>query len=110
MRYVLTSRIFKGLSLASFLLLGSSAWAECACFCVNGELQTMCTAIEEAQDDPVLCSAYRNRECPEEPGSTVGASYTSPHEDALNCRDIRVFDALRGVFVDLKACDVAEAS
>ena len=50
--------------LAIFLIaVGSSAWAECACFCANGAPTTMCTTVGEAQDNPTLCAAA-NLSCP----------------------------------------------
>lgn len=95
--------------LVSMMLFSSPAAAECACFCVNGDLQTMCTTVEEAQADPAMCSAYSHKQCPSEPGDRAGNNYEAPADGATNCRDIRVFDALRGVFNTVKACDVLDA-
>jgi hypothetical protein len=92
------------------MLFSTSASAECACFCVNGGLKTLCTTVEEAQEEPTLCSAFAPKACPSEPGEHTGASYDAPEERATNCRDIRVFDALSGSFRDVKACDVLSAS
>jgi hypothetical protein len=91
------------------MFFSAQASAECACFCVNGDLKTMCSAVDEAQGNPALCSDYANRACPSEPGSRESASYDAPVEGATNCRDIRVFDPSRGVFTDVKACDVLDA-
>lgn len=102
-----------GLSATLFttmMLFSTSASAECACFCVNGGLKTLCTTVEEAQDQPTLCSAFAPRACPAGSGEHTGASYDAPEDGAINCRDIRVFDALGGVFRDVKACDVLSAS
>lgn len=101
-----------GFSTALFMtmmLFSTSASAECACFCVNGNLKTMCTTIDEAQQEPTLCGVFDYEACPSESGERPSASYDAPEEGATNCRDIRVYDALRGVFQDVKACDVLSA-
>ena len=95
--------------LVSTMLFSSPAAAECACFCVDGDLQTMCTTVEEAQAEPALCSAYSQNQCPSAPGGGASATYDAPENGATNCRDIRVYDALRGVFNTVKACDVLDA-
>ena len=46
---------------AGFLAASSLVSADCACFCMNGELQTMCTSVEEAQADPALCGQLPDR-------------------------------------------------
>ena len=81
-------------------------WADCGCFCVAGELETMCTNVDEAQGSSGICSTSAAASCPEEPGTRVSASYDAPADGAVNCRDIRVWDAIRGTFIDVKACDV----
>ena len=96
----------KYLSGALLLLAGGAAWSDCACFCVSGELQTMCSTVEEAQSDVSSCAAQAARACPEESYTPASASYDAPEDGAVNCRDVRVFDALRGQFVDVRACDV----
>ena len=105
-----TSMVIAGAMLASMMMFSASASAECACFCVNGDLQTLCTTVEEAQDEPALCGTYSDNQCPSEPGDRASVNYDAPAEGAANCRDIRVFDALRGVFKTVKACDVLSAS
>ncbi len=109
-RMITTTRITSlacgSLLLAGGLFASGTAAADCACFCVDGELKTMCTTVEAAQDNPALCSAYSAMSCPEEPGDAPTASYEAPEAGATNCRDLRVFDALRGVFTSIKACDV----
>jgi len=91
---------------AGFLAAGSMAAADCACFCVNGELRTMCTTVEEAQNDPVLCPVYAAASCPLESVSTSGEAYEAPVDGATNCRDVRVWDSVSGAYIDVKACDV----
>ena len=104
-----TSAVIAGAMLVSMMMFSASASAECACFCVNGDLQTLCTEVGEAQDEPALCSAYSQNQCPSEPGDRASVSYDAPEDGATNCRDLRVFDALRGVFKSVKACDVLTA-
>ena len=97
--------------LAAFLLMvllmvGASAWSDCACFCVDGELATMCTEVGEAQDSPNLCPNSGSASCPQEPEVGSSAAFESPAEGAVDCRNIRVFDAIRGEYVTAKACNV----
>lgn len=91
---------------AALMLIGSAAWSDCACFCVGGQLKTMCTAVGEAQNSPNLCPATESASCPIDDSAAAGASYDSPDSDAVNCRDVQVFDAIRGEYVSAKACDV----
>lgn len=88
------------------MFLGSSAWSDCACFCVAGELKTLCTTVDEAQGNPRLCPPADSASCPQDDGASSNASYESPDGDAVNCRNVRVYDAVRGEYVDAKACDV----
>jgi hypothetical protein len=91
---------------AMLMFLGSAAWSDCACFCVAGELKTMCTSVDEAQDNPTLCPPADSASCPQDDGAPSAASYDSPDGNAINCRDVRVFDAILGEYVTTKACDV----
>ena len=96
----------KYMLVAILMLIGSSAWSDCACFCVEGELATMCTGVNEAQDSPDLCPTNSGASCPQETDTADSASYDSPDNDAVNCRNIRVYDAIRGEYVTAKACNV----
>ena len=96
----------KYLLVAALMMIGSSAWSDCACFCVDGELVTMCTEVGEAQDNPNLCPSSGSASCPQETGSGASASYEAPSNDATNCRNVRVYDAIRGEYVTAKACNV----
>lgn len=91
---------------AALMLIGASAWSDCACFCVDGELTTMCTGVDEAQDSPNLCPQNDGASCPQQIGSTDGAGFESPDDDAVNCRNVRVYDAIRAEYVTAKACNV----
>ena len=95
-----------GLVLVIGTLFSMSAWSDCACFCVNGELTTMCTDVHEAQNRPDLCPSDSSASCLPEAGEGTAASYEPPNSDATNCRDVRVYDAIRGEYVTAKACDV----
>jgi hypothetical protein len=89
-----------------FMAAGTSAWSDCACFCVDGELATMCTEVGEAQDSPNLCPNNGSASCPQEPGAGSSAAFEAPSEGAVDCRNIRVYDAIRGQYVTAKACNV----
>ncbi len=88
------------------MLVGSAAWSDCACFCVEGELTTMCTEVSEAQDSPNLCPTNESAGCPIDSGNGNSASYDAPDADAANCRNVRVYDAIRSEYVTAKACNV----
>ena len=93
--------------LTAFLLtVGASAWSDCACFCVDGELATMCTDVGEAQDNPNLCPNNGSASCPQETGAGASAAFEAPSAGAVDCRNIRVYDAIRGEYVTAKACNV----
>jgi hypothetical protein len=95
-------------SLVTLILIvaGSSAWADCACFCVDGELRTMCSTVEEAQGNPTLCATYQGVACPVDSDQGDSVSYDSPKDGAVDCRNERVWDSLEGAFTDVKVCDV----
>jgi len=103
------SGIAAGLLLGTLALASNDTSAACACFCVNGDLKTMCSSVEEAQANPTLCDATTPVRCPTEIGAEQGATYDPPHEAAGNCRDVRVFDPGQGGFTTVKACDVLSA-
>ena len=89
---------------ATLMMIGASAWSDCACFCVDGELQTMCTAVGEAQDNPTLCPT--DSSCPQEAEGVAGSFYEAPEGDAVNCREVRVYHAILGEYVTARACNV----
>ncbi len=88
------------------MAMSSSAWSDCACFCVDGDLVTMCTDATEAQDNPDLCPSSASASCPQDSGGGASASYEAPSSEAVDCRNIRVYDAIRGEYVTAKACNV----
>lgn len=98
----------KYMAVAFLMLIGSSAWSDCACFCVEGELTTMCTEVGDAQNNPNLCptNTGTSASCPQQTGADTGTTYEAPDADAVNCRNIRVYDAIRSEYVTTKACNV----
>ena len=97
--------------LASFLLvLGSTVWANCACFCVDGSPKTLCTTVSEAQGEPNECPALSPNSCPADLETVSGGVHEAPEAGATNCRDVRVWDAALDRFSNVKACDVLSAS
>ncbi len=88
-------------------ILTSHAWAECACFCADGSLTTMCTTVAEAKANPELCAARDPGSCPVDTLEKSRVRYGSPEEGAVNCRGARVWEATRGTFADVRVCDVA---
>ncbi|NIP13329.1 MAG: hypothetical protein GWM88_00745 [Pseudomonadales bacterium] len=89
------------------MVLAANAWGECACFCADGALTTMCTTVAEAQAKPELCSARDPGACPAGALNEPRIGYASPEEGAINCRGARVWDADRATFADVRVCDVA---
>ena len=89
------------------LILTSNAWAECACFCADGALTTMCTTVAEAKANRGLCAARDPQSCPVDTREPSRARYGSPEAGAVNCRGSRVWDATRKTFADVRVCDVA---
>ena len=86
--------------LASFLLvLGSTVWANCACFCVDGSPKTLCATVSEAQGEPNECPALSPNSCPSDLETISGGVHDAPEEGATNCRDVRVWDAAHDRFI-----------
>lgn len=87
-------------------LFGATAWSECACFCIEGSLKTACTDASEAQSGANLCPASDSASCPPPDSADSSNAYEAPNGAATNCRDVQVYDAIRGSYVTAKACDV----
>jgi hypothetical protein len=101
--------VFKSFCAAVVLCcLGGVAWAECACFCVEGQARTLCTTVTEAQQDPTLCRADQAA-CPAPDAAAAATGYEAPAEGATNCRDMQVWDPAQNDYVSVKACDVLSA-
>jgi hypothetical protein len=98
-------------SLLTVILIGfgSSAWADCACFCAGGELRTMCSTVSEAQDNPTICATKSSEICPVDSEQGEPVSYESPSAGAVDCRSMRVWNSLDRSFVDVQVCDVLES-
>jgi len=109
MRKPLYKSILKSTQLmlvAVLAMFGASAWSNCACFCVEGQLQTLCTDLGDAQSGPNLCPDSSSASCPQQFNTDGASSYDAPDEHAQNCRDLKIYDAVRGEYVTAKACDV----
>ena len=91
------------------IAVGSSAWAECACFCAQGELRTMCQPVRAAQDNPTMCGSYSSVACPLESEQGKSVTYEAPEEGAVECRSMRVWDGLQGAYADVRVCNVLES-
>lgn len=44
--------------------------------------------------------------CPPVADGADSTAYEAPEQDAVNCRDVKVYDAIRGEYVTAKACNV----
>ena len=98
------------IGIASGTVAGAVQMADtqCACLCVEGVPQTLCSSIEEARQRPGHC---RLRHCPEyvavEDG---GRRYVAPDAYADNCRDVRIWDDTEAVYSGVKVCDVLDVT
>jgi hypothetical protein len=118
-------RLIRHLSLVSILLAFSvpdtfafprlvqagavqSMFSQCGCLCVEGVPKTLCSTVEEAQQNPAVCGL---RHCPDYVATEAdGQRYVSPHAFADNCRDVRVWNGAAGAYTGIKVCDVLELS
>lgn len=105
MQSSLVHRSLRCLLVTVLAVWGMSAWGDCACFCVDGEQRTLCTEVGEAQDGANLCANNGGAACPQTFDSSTADTYDAP-EGAQNCRDVQVYDAIRGEYVSAKACNV----
>jgi len=106
MRRPLMAKVVQIGLVAAATVSGVSAWGNCACFCVEGQLTTLCTEVDEAQGHPNLCPASSSASCPQNFSNEGKGSYDAPNDSAQNCRDVNVYDAIQGKYVTAKACDV----
>ncbi len=100
--------LLKSFVASVLFILGSTAWADCACACADGNLTTMCTTIEEAQAGTNECSVSEVTICPTPTHEGSAWSYEAPAAGATNCRDVTVWE--NNSFTAVKACDVLGAS
>lgn len=100
--------VLKLLVTSALFILGSTAWADCACVCANGNLMTMCSTVEEAQADPTECAVSGGAICPTPNYGGSISSYDAPEDGATNCRDVMVWE--NNSFTVVKACDVVSAT
>ena len=98
--------LLKTLLVVAAMCLATPVWGDCGCFCVDGERRTLCSGIGEAGDNPSLCPPLESGACPMDPDAGTGTSYEAPVLNAVNCRDVRVYDPSHGQYVSVRACDV----
>ena len=68
--------------------------------------RTLCTDLEEARENPDLCPPVSQAACPTDADSVANTTYDAPDERATHCRDVRIYDALKGAYVTVRACNV----
>lgn len=104
MRAVMNAKkILLALSLAT--AAGSGA-ADCACLCVDGSYQTVCTAPEAVRAAGNVCQAQASKGCSVAADALEQEVYPAPQEGVDNCRAARVFDAVAGEHIVARVCDV----
>ncbi len=91
----------------SAVLWSARASAACECYCVDGELRTLCSAVDEAQQGVTQCMDRAAGLCPVA-DSAASQAYDPPDEDAQNCRDASAWDPSAEEFRTLKICDVKD--
>ena len=95
------------LAAAAVWICAAVAWADCACFCVDGQARTLCSSIAEAQANPTFCGAEQMAGCPLDDAKDDGdAILQAPGEGAVHCRVERVWTAAATGYTHVKVCDV----
>lgn len=90
----------------AWLLTASQAGAECACLCVDGTAQTVCSSPAEMRAAGNRCRDRAPPECPATPESDGGRFYQPPVEGVGRCRDAQVYDPREGRYVTARVCDM----
>lgn len=89
-----------------------TVWGQCGCMCVEGAHRTLCTSVLEAQAEPDACGLQLSRSlCPvdvpvDAEGATPLTRYPPPVENAVNCREVRIWDDAQNGYTSVKVCDV----
>lgn len=95
------------------IVLSATLWsgpasAACECYCVDGQLRTLCSGVGEAQRGVTQCMDRAASLCPvADPAASQ--TYDPPDEDTENCRDASVWDPSADEFKTMKICDVKDA-
>ncbi len=102
-----------GLGLVVELL---TVWGQCGCLCMEGTPRTLCTSVLEAQAQPDACGLKLSGSwCPvdvpldapfDAEEATPTARFSPPFEDAVNCREVRIWDDAQNGYTAVKVCDV----
>ena len=94
------------------LLVAPGAFGTCACRCVEGLARTVCTTLDEAAQDPVLCAPQAQRgDCPAPPAGFEPQQFSPPSPGARDCREARLWDPESGGYTTTtKVCDTVRAT
>jgi hypothetical protein len=96
----------------SALIVAPNAFGTCACRCVEGLARTVCTTLDEAAQNPVLCAPSSMRgECPAAPPGFEPQQFAPPVPGARDCREARLWDPETGGYTTTtKVCDTVRAT
>jgi hypothetical protein len=98
------------LALAGMLTGAPYAGADCACLCVDGAWQTVCTSARERGATVDLCPLRTAAaECPAPPAQAPRQSYAAPEDGVGNCRDVQVYDPAAAAYVGARVCDLGSS-
>jgi hypothetical protein len=90
------------------LLAAVPADAACSCQCLDGAPKTLCTSVEEAAENPDLCTADPPL-CPAVGTPITPQRFVAP-DGAQNCRAAELWDPSEGEDASIaKVCDPARA-
>lgn len=93
------------LLLMVWLLAPGAVRAECACLCLDGTYQTVCSTLEEVRAAQSDCQALAGQGCPIPAEAPAGRRYQAPQEGADNCRDATIYDPSEDRHRTVKVCD-----
>ena len=87
-------------------LVAPSAGADCTCLCMDGAPATVCSTLESARTNTDACAARAPDTCPVDLQWRGGERYPAPADGAVNCREVRVWDATASSHRSVRVCDV----
>lgn len=99
--------MFGELSLFTLIavLVAQPYLVDCGCFCMDGVPKTLCLSVDEAMAKPYVCPPQMS--CPLPQPESVGPRYyDAPADNAVNCREVRVWDAALAAYRSVRVCDV----
>lgn len=86
------------------LLGAAGARAECACLCLDGTYQTVCSSLDEMRAAQDACQAQAGQGCPVTDAAPA-RRYEAPLEGAANCRDAAIYDPATDRHLTARVCD-----